>query len=128
MSYYDEKGDTMEKNRVTLKIYGNSYTILTEDDPEYVEQLGELINKEMHDVSNDSPSLSQTQCAVLVALDQADACKKANSEAVNLRVQIKDYIEDAARAKLEVDVARREIERLNRELSALRNKKASDNK
>ena len=54
--------------------------------------------------------------------------QKANSEAVNLRVQIKDYIEDAARAKLEVDVARREIERLNRELSALRNKKASDNK
>ena len=111
----------MEKNRVSLKIYGNSYTILTEDDPEYVEQLGELINKEMHDISNESPNLSQTQCVVLVALDQADACKKANSEAVNLRVQIKDYIEDAARAKLEVDVARREIERLNRELSSLRN-------
>ena len=111
----------MEKNRVSLKIYGNSYTILTEDDPEYVEQLGELINKEMHDIANESPNLSQTQCAVLVALDQADACKKANSEAVNLRVQIKDYIEDAARAKLEVDVARREIERLNRELSSLRN-------
>ena len=65
---------------------------------------------------------------MLVALDQAAACKKANSEAVNLRVQIKDYIEAAARAKLEVDVARREIERLNRELSALRNKKASENK
>ena len=111
----------MEKNRVSLKIYGNSYTILTEDDPEYVEQLGDLINKEMHDISNESTNLSQTQCAVLVALDQADACKKANSEAVNLRVQIKDYIEDAARAKLEVDVARREIERLNRELSSLRN-------
>ena len=52
------------------------------------------------------------------------SCKKANSEAVNLRAQIKDYIEDAARAKLEVDVARREIERLNRELSSLRNKMA----
>lgn len=128
MKYYDEKGDTMEKNRVTLKIYGNSYTILTEDDTEYVEQLGELINKEMRNISNESPNLSQTQCAVLVALDQADACKKANSEAVNLRVQIKDYIEDAARAKLEVDVARREIERLNRELSALRSKNASEGK
>lgn len=66
----------MEKNRVELKIYGNTYTILTEDDAEYVEELGELINKEMHAVSNESPTLSQTQCAVLVALDQADACKK----------------------------------------------------
>ena len=57
----------MEKNRVELKIYGNTYTILTEDDAEYVEELGELINKEMHAVSNESPTLSQTQCAVLVA-------------------------------------------------------------
>ena len=114
----------MEKNRVELKIYGNTYTILTEDDAEYVEELGELINKEMHAVSNESPTLSQTQCAVLVALDQADACKKANSEAVNLRAQIKEYLEDAARAQLEVVVARREIERLNRELSSLRNKMA----
>ena len=114
----------MEKNRVELKIYGNTYTILTEDDAEYVEELGELINKEMHAVSNESPTLSQTQCAVLVALDQPDACKKENSEAVNLRDPINDYIEDAARAKLEVDVARREIERLNRELSSLRNKMA----
>ena len=123
-SFSTKKGEKMEKNRVELKIYGNTYTILTEDDAEYVEELGELINKEMHAVSNESPTLSQTQCAVLVALDQADACKKANSEAVNLRAQIKDYIEDAARAKLEVDVARREIERLNRELSSLRNKMA----
>lgn len=117
----------MEKNRVELKIYGNTYSILTEDDVEYVEELGELINKEMHAISNESPTLSQTQCAVLVALDRADACKKANSEAINLRAQIKDYIEDAARAKLEVDVARREIERLNREISSLRNRMAQTN-
>lgn len=114
----------MEKNRVNLRIFGNSYTILTEDDIEYVEDLGELVDKEMHEISNASPTLSQTQCAVLVALDQADACKKANSEAMNLRVQIKDYIEEAARAKLEVDVTRREIERLNQEISRLRNQLA----
>lgn len=112
----------MEKNRITLRIYGNTYSILSEDDVEYVEELGEIIDSEMRNISAGAPNLSQTQLAVLVALDQADACKKANSEAVNLRVQIKDYIEDAARAKLEVDVARREIERLNREISNLRNK------
>lgn len=112
----------MEKNRITLRIYGNSYSIISEDDVEYVEELAETIDGEMRSIAASAPNLSQTQLAVLVALDQADACKKANSEAVNLRVQIKDYIEDAARAKLEVDVARREIERLNRELSNLRNK------
>ncbi|MDD6604167.1 MAG: cell division protein ZapA [Eubacteriales bacterium] len=114
----------MEKNRVNLKICGNSYTILTEDDPDYVEDLGELIDKEMKTIGNESPSLSQTQCAVLVALDQADAAKKATASSDNLRAQIKDYLEDSARARMEVDVARREIERLNREISNLRSKLA----
>lgn len=114
----------MEKNRVNLKICGNSYSILTEDDPDYVEELGELIDKEMKQVAQEAPSLSTTQCAVLVALDQADACKKATASADNLRAQIKDYLEDSARARMEVDVARREIERLNREISNLRNKLA----
>lgn len=110
----------MEKNKVTLRICGNSYAILTEDDPGYVEELGILIDKEMKAVGQDAPSLSMAQCAVLVALDQADACKKATASADNLRAQIKDYLEDSARARMEVDVARREIERLNREISKLR--------
>ncbi len=114
----------MEKNRVNLKICGSSYSILTEDDPDYVEELGEIIDKEMRTTSQEAPSLSLTQCAVLVALDQADACKKATASADNLRAQIKDYLEDSARARMEVDVARREIERLNREINNLRNKLA----
>lgn len=114
----------MEKNKVALKICGSSYTIVTEDDPDYVEGLGELIDKEMKAISNSTPTLSQTQCAILVALDQADACKKATASADNLRAQIKDYLEDSARARMEVDVERREIERLNREISNLRAKLA----
>ena len=117
-------GEKMEKNKVNLKICGSSYTIVTEDDPEYVENLGELIDKEMKLVSQNAPSLSMTQCAVLVALDQADACKKSTALSDNLRAQIKDYLEDASRARMEVDVARREIERLNREISNLREKLA----
>ena len=86
----------MEKNKVALKICGNTYTILTEDDPDYVEELGELIDKEMRSTGQEAPSLSQTQCAVLVALDQADAAKKATASADNLRAQRKDYLEDSA--------------------------------
>lgn len=112
----------MEKNKVTLKICGNTYPITTEDDPDYVEEIGEFINKEMKKISNESPTLSMTQCAVLVALEQTDACRKATASADNLRAQIKDYLEDSARSKMEVDVARREIERLNREISNLRSK------
>lgn len=112
----------MEKNKVQIKICGATYSILSEDDTEYVENLGELIDSEMKSISTSNPSLSSIQCAVLVALNQADACKKATAAADNLRAQIKDYLEDSARARMEVDVARREVERLNREIDNLRDR------
>lgn len=112
----------MDKNKVHLKICGSSYTLVTDDDPQYVEELGEELDQEMKSIINENPSLSITQAAVLVAMDRADACKKSTASSDNLRAQIKDYLEDSARARMEVDVARREIERLNREISSLRQK------
>ncbi len=112
----------MNKNRVQVRIGGASYTIVTEDDVEYVENLAEAVDRDIKSVCNANPTLSVTQAAVLVALDQADACKKASASSDNLRVQIKDYLEESARARMEVEVARREVERLNREISELREK------
>lgn len=115
----------MNKNKVHLRICGASYTLVTDDDVQYVEELGEIIDEEMKNIINDNHSLSITQAAVLVAFNYADACKKTTASSDNLRAQIKDYLEDSARARMEVDVARREIERLNREISSLREKLAS---
>ena len=114
----------MNKNKVHVKIGGASYTIVTEDEAEYVETLADEISENMRAIINSNPSLSMTQAAVLVALDNA-ASKKATASADNLRAQIKDYLEDSARARMEVDVARREVERLNREISELREKLAN---
>ena len=114
----------MNKNRVSVKIAGASYTIVTEDEPEYLEALAEEISADIKSICNSNSSLSMTQAAVLVALDNADSCKKATASADNLRAQIKDYLEDSARARMEVDVARREVDRLNREILQLRDKLA----
>ena len=64
----------MAKNRVHLKIGGSAYTVLTDDAPEYVEELAEELDKEMRSIINENPSLSVTQAAVLTALDKADTC------------------------------------------------------
>lgn len=114
----------MNKNRVHLKICGANYTLVTDDDPQYVEELAAELDQEMRNIINSNTSLSTTQAAVLVALDCSDTCKKTTASSDNLRAQIKDYLEDSARARMEVDVARREIERLNREISTLREKLA----
>ena len=67
---------------------------------------------------------SITQCAVLSALDYLDECKKAETSSENLRSQIQDYLEDAARARTDSEISKRELERMGKELAALRAKSA----
>lgn len=110
----------MEKNKIRLQIGGAEFSITTSDEPEYVQQLAEEINAKMTRLSKETPYLSVTLAAILTALDYCDSYKKSEESADNLRGQIKDYLEDSARARMEADVARREIERLNREIQQLR--------
>ena len=58
--------------------------------------------------------------AVLVAITNADAAKKAENAADNLRAQMKGYLDDNARARQETENTRREMERLRREIEDLR--------
>ena len=48
----------MGKNKVQIKICGATYSIITDDDTEYVEELGEFIDSEMKNISSQNPSLS----------------------------------------------------------------------
>ena len=82
----------MEKTRVKLNICGNDYYINTDEDPKYVQELGEELDEALTRITHDNHRLSQTQAAILCALDYADQAKRANDTADNLRNQIKDYL------------------------------------
>lgn len=107
----------MDKVRVTLNICGNDYNITTDEDPTYVEQLGARLDEDLRKIVKDNSRLSITQAAILAALDYADEASKATKTADNLRGQIKEYLEDSARYKMEAEVAKREVERLKAQLS-----------
>lgn len=112
----------MEKNKVKVTICGTEYTISAEDDKDYLLELGTELNDKMTQLLEANSRLSITQCAVLSALEYLDAFKKADANAENLRSQIQDYLEDAARARTDSEITKREVERLGKELSALRAK------
>ncbi len=112
----------MEKNRVKLSICGNDYYITTDDDPKYVTELGNELDERLTKIVHESGRLSITQAAILCSLEYADIAKKSSDTAENLRSQIKEYLEDSARYKMEAEVARRDVERLNKEIQALRGK------
>lgn len=58
--------------------------------------------------------------ALITALSYCDDAHKASSGADNLRSQIKDYLEDSSRSRMEAEEARREIDRMKREIQTLR--------
>ena len=106
----------MEKTKVKLNICGNEYVVTTDEDPKYVISIGDELDDTIGKILKDNNRLSITQAAILAALEYADTARKANDTADNLRGQIKEYLEDSARYKMEAEVARRDVDRLNREL------------
>ncbi len=111
----------MEKIR--LLIAGSEYNISTDDDLDYVAELGSELDQKITALMNSNSRISVTQAAILTALECADAAKKCEVTAENLRTQIQEYLEDAARARTDVEILRRESERLSKELAALKSAK-----
>ncbi len=106
----------MEK--IKLSIANEVYNISTDDDLDYVAALGEELDKKIGALMRDNARISVTQAAIVTALEYADAAKKCESTAENLRGQIQEYLEDAARARTDAEISRREAERLSKELAA----------
>ena len=110
----------MEKNKIKLSICGTEYIITSEDSEEYIFSVGKEVDKRMTEVLESNARISVTMAAVLTALTYCDITKKTEQSCDNLRIQIKDYLEDSSKSRMEADEARREIERMKREIQMLR--------
>lgn len=111
----------MEKIRI--KIANEEYNIMTDDNLEYVAQLGEELDSRISEILNSSSRISVTQACILLALEYADSAKKCEITAENLRNQIQEYLEESARARTDVEIMKRENERLMKEIASLKSAK-----
>lgn len=106
----------MAKSKVKVTVAGMDFSLVSEDEPAYVEGLAKQLSKRIEEIVASNSNLSVAQAAILVALECEDELNKHNSSSDNLRAQIKDYLEDAARARMEAEGYKRELERLKAEL------------
>ncbi len=106
--------------KVKLNICGSEYTISTDEPAGYMQELGAQVDTTMRNLLNGSDRITLVQAAILTALMNADAAKKATASADNLREQMKDFISENAHARQEADAARREVARLQNEADDLR--------
>lgn len=107
----------MPSHRVKLEICGSSYVVSTNDTEEYLLGLAERLDRDMNQVMINTPNASVTAAAVITALAYLDEAEKSASGADNMRAQIQGYLEDATKARLTAEEAKRENERLRNELT-----------
>lgn len=105
-------------NKVKVEICGNSYSIATVEREDYLQSLAKELNTNLSQLLRDGPKLSLNDALVLCALNYIDSYKKSEAASDNMRAQLTDYLEDAARTRIDLEEAKREVERLRRQLGA----------
>lgn len=102
-------------NRVVVNICGDEYTLVAEESPSYMQRVGTYVDGKMQEVL-DTARVGRVNAAVLTAVNVADELMKAQEAAEQLRSQIKDYADEAARAQAEASELKREVFRLQQKL------------
>lgn len=99
------------KNRVAVTIAGQEYTLVGTEDVGYTEKVAAHVDEKVREVM-DGAHVSLVDGAVLAAVNIADEYFKEVEAAENLRRQLKEYLEEATKVKMELSEAKREIFKL----------------
>lgn len=99
------------KNKVTVSIAGQEYTMVAAEDESYVRKVAAHVDGQVREVM-DQGRLSMADSAVLAAMNIADQYFREQAASENLRRQIKEGLEESARLKNELSECKREIFKL----------------
>ena len=108
-------------NKVKVSICGKEYSLQTDESPEYVASMAKQLSKRIAALTAQSDSRTVHAATLLVALSYMDDLSKSNATIDNIRTQIREYVDDAAFARLERDEAQRENEALKLQIAELEN-------
>ena len=96
-----------QPKKIKIEIAGSSYTVMTTEQEGYVRDLADEISADIAGLSEKNPALSMNDALVLCAIAYLDEYKKESSNSDHIRSQLKEYIGDTAKARMEVDEANR---------------------
>jgi len=77
-------------NRLTVKLDGQEYTIVSEESREYMLEISDEVNKRLSDIKIQNNKLSTSMAALLVALNLADDLKKMQKGTEDLLAENED--------------------------------------
>ena len=98
-------------NRVTVSICGDEYTFVAEESAAYMQKVGAYVDEKMTELLS-AAKVGRTDAAVLTAANIADELFKEREASEGLRRQLKQYLDEANRARTEISELKREIFKL----------------
>jgi cell division protein ZapA len=99
-------------NKVKVSIAGKDYQISTEEPAEIFRRRAERVNRTIEEF--ESGRLGVQNAAVLAALDAFTEADKSEESVDNLRLQIKEYVDEAVKARSEADEALKKYDKLKK--------------
>lgn len=110
----------MNKNKIRVRICNTSFTVSSEDAAEYTQAVAAEVDKEVRGILTSSAKISVTEASLLTALNYCDMCRKSEKTIDALRRRSREYLDSAARIRLQAEEYKREVKRLERENKLLR--------
>lgn len=114
-------------NKVKVRILGRDYTLGTENSTEYTKNLAAELDAKMNEMLAQGGSLSGIDVAILCALDAMDDCRRASTNADNIRLQLGEYVASAARAHAGAENAKKEVQSLKKRIEELEDRLSQKN-
>ncbi|NLO24989.1 MAG: cell division protein ZapA [Clostridiales bacterium] len=119
------------KNRVTVEIMGQQYTMLGQGSEEYLHSIALYVDKKMKELSKKGCTMNNTMLAVLTALNIADEffglkqdleiaqkqAAKPGKELEDARYRLRKAGEEAARLKAEIENLKQQLANSQEEAS-----------
>ncbi|RCW50489.1 MULTISPECIES: cell division protein ZapA [unclassified Halanaerobium] len=79
-----EKNFQQNKNKIKVKILGDTFTVIGEFDENYIKKLAEYVEKVSRDIRNTYPELPYRRLANLTMINLADEYFKLRSDCIDL--------------------------------------------
>ena len=102
-------------NKIKITVAGTQYSIMSQEEPEYVEGLARNLDKQLRTLLGTNPALSLSDALILCALQYMDDAKKNEDTADHLRAQFSGYMDEIKEAKDREEALRKDLEQMRRE-------------
>ncbi len=109
----------MPTNKVRFEVLGSPYVISTSDENSYILELAQKLEDDIKTILENSPGASGLAATIISAMGYLDEAQKSAKSLDNMRTQIKEYLQESAKAKEAANETQRELERLRKEVEYL---------